>query len=114
MPARTPAIYGALLANFETPATNTVNVLGYLQSLAVLPVPRAWARARQGGRFVGVDERAYPADYAVLARYNPALRGLEGRWPVPPPLSWAQVESCLDRSGAARRPGISIWDAAEV
>lgn len=40
------------------------------------------ARARQGGRFVGVDERAYPADYAVLARYNPALRGLVGRWPV--------------------------------
>ena len=34
-------------------------------------------RRRQGG-FVGVDEKAYPVDFAVFARYHPALRAISG------------------------------------
>jgi hypothetical protein len=63
---------------------------------------------------VGVDEQAYLADFAVVARYNPALRRLDGRWPVPPPLRWGQVEEFLDQSGAARRSGVSISNATVV
>jgi hypothetical protein len=88
-----------------------------VHSIGLAPIER-WrtvlARARQRGRFVGVDEQAYPADFAVFARYNPALRRLNGRWPVPPPLGWDEVDEFLDRSGAARRLGVSISDATVV
>ena len=59
-----------------------------VRSIGLAPIER-WrtilARARQRGRFVGVDEQAYPADFAVFARYNPALRRIDGRRPMPPP-----------------------------
>jgi hypothetical protein len=72
------------------------------------------ARARQQGRFVGVDEQAYPADFAVFARYNPALRRIGGRRPMPTQLSWARIEDFLGRSLAPRRPGISICEVSTV
>jgi hypothetical protein len=88
-----------------------------VHSIGLAPIER-WrtllARAREGGRFVGVDEHAYPADFAVFARYNPALRRLDGRWPVPPPLSWGEVEDFLGQSDAARRSGVSIREVSNV
>jgi hypothetical protein len=76
--------------------------------LADRALARPLARARQDGSFVGVDEQPTRPLFAVLARYDPALRRLDGRWPVPPPLSWGEVEDLLGQSDAARRSGVSI------
>lgn len=88
-----------------------------VRSIGLAPIER-WrtilARARQRGRFVGVDEQAYPADFAVFARYNPALRRIDGRRPMPPPLSWAQVEAFLGQSLAPPRPKIRVREASTV
>lgn len=67
-------------------------------------------RAQHRGCFVGVDEKAYPADFAVYTRDHPALRNIPGRWPMPPPLRWAQFEAFLRESGADRRLGVVIRD----
>jgi len=86
-----------------------------VDSIGLAPIGR-WrgllARARAHGRFVGVDEEAYPADFATFARYQPALRALPGRFPLPPPLGWDQVETFLSRSDIAARAGVTIRDAA--
>ncbi len=49
------------------------------------------ARARRRGRFLGVDEDAYPADFASYARYGEALRGIPARYPLPGYLTLDQV-----------------------
>jgi len=69
-------------------------------------------RGRAHGRFVGVDEEAHPADFATFARYHPALHAFRGRFPLPPPLGWDQVETFLSRSDIAARAGVTIRDAA--
>jgi len=68
------------------------------------------ARARAHGRF-GVDEKAYPADFATSARYHSALRALRGRFPLPPPLRCDQLETFLAQSDVAARAGVTIRDA---
>ena len=82
-----------------------------VDSIGLTPIER-WrallARARRRGCFVGVDEKAYPADFAVFARYHPALREIPGRLPLPAPLSWAQFEAFARESGADRRTGVSL------
>ena len=84
-----------------------------VHSIGLTPIER-WrallARARRHGGFVGVDEKAYPADFAVFARYHPALRAIPGRFPLPPPLSWTQFETFLRESGADRRTGVKLRD----
>ena len=88
-----------------------------VHSIGLTPIER-WrallARARDRGCFVGVDEQADAADFAVFARYHPALRQIDGRWPVPPPLSGEQVEDFLRQSGAERRTGVTIRVASGV
>lgn len=52
--------------------------------------------------FVGVDERAFPRDFAVLVNYNEDLkRKITDRFPLPPPLSLslAQLDAFLSRAG---------------
>ena len=84
-----------------------------VDSIGLAPIER-WhsllARARQRGRFVGVDEKAFPADFAVFARYHPALRQIPGRYPLPAPLSWAQFQAFVRETGADRRAGVTIRD----
>jgi hypothetical protein len=88
-----------------------------VRSIGLTPIER-WrdllARARQRGRFVGVDEDAYPADFAVFARYHPALRAIPGRFPLPAPLSWAQFETFVRESGADRRAGVTMDNGSGV
>ena len=88
-----------------------------VDSIGLTPIGR-WrallARAKQRGCFVGVDEKAYPADFAVFARYHPALREIPGRYPLPAPLSWAQFEEFVRASGADRRTGVTIRDGSAV
>jgi len=86
-----------------------------VKSIGLTPIGR-WrtllARARQRGPFVGVDEKAYPADFAVFARYRPALREIPGRCLLPAPLSWAQFQAFVRESGADRRTGVTIQGPA--
>jgi len=54
------------------------------------------ARARRCGAFVGVDTRAYPRDFAVFVRYHTQLkRLLRERYPLPEPLTLAQLDAFL-------------------
>lgn len=86
-----------------------------VDSIGLAPIER-WrgllARARDRGRFVGVDEEAYPADFATFVRYHPALRAIPGRLPLPPPLGWDQIEAFLARDDLAARAGVTIRDVA--
>jgi hypothetical protein len=87
---------------------------GWRRSSAGAP---SWRVPRQGGRFVGVDEQAYPADFAMFARYDRALRRLDRRWPVPSPLSWGEVLGQSDAACRRRRQharGFQVPDPAVV
>ena len=50
------------------------------------------ARARQSGRFSGVDERRYPADLAAFARWRERLQESRPRHPVPQPMALSQLD----------------------
>lgn len=52
-------------------------------------------RARVRRRFVGVDEKACPRDFATFVRYYPALRAIPGRHPMPSPPGFDQFEAFL-------------------
>ena len=58
------------------------------------------AEARKTGSFLGVDERAYPSDFATLRRYHTALKALEPHLPLTAPLERAHFEEALRRSDA--------------
>lgn len=63
---------------------------------------RSLLRRARRGRFVGVDQHAYPQDFGTVARYNPALRRLPGpRFTMPPPLTLTDLDVFLDESGDA-------------
>jgi short-subunit dehydrogenase len=69
-----------------------------------LPSIRDWRtvleHAREGGSFVGVDEKAYPAHFAAFARYHTELRKVSARCPLPDPLSLDPFERFLKAAGA--------------
>ena len=70
-----------------------------VESIGLTPVQR-WhgilGRARNEGRFVGVDEAAYPRDLAVFVRYYFELqRQIRSRCPMPPPLALDQLDEFL-------------------
>jgi hypothetical protein len=45
---------------------------------------------------VGVDERAYPRDFAVFVRYDFDLkRKILSRYPIPPPLALNRLDEFL-------------------
>jgi hypothetical protein len=58
------------------------------------------ARARRSGSLLGVDPRAYPADFATFARYHPAIRALSPKCPLPQsPLRMDQLGEFVAESG---------------
>jgi hypothetical protein len=71
-----------------------------------LPAIGRWrslaARARRDGRLAAVDETAYPAHFAVFARYNAALRRLPRRHPLPPSLALEPTLAALADSPRLR------------
>jgi hypothetical protein len=57
------------------------------------------ARARNEGRFVGVDEDAYPRDFATFVRYHTDIKHLPARYPMPEPMVLEQLDKFLERAG---------------
>lgn len=58
-------------------------------------------RARRRGRFVGVDERAYPQDFAIFPRYRKAIQqAIAARYPMPRPLTLRELDAFLAEPGA--------------
>jgi hypothetical protein len=72
-----------------------------MESIGLAPIER-WqrllARGREPGSFLGIDPAAFPADFAVFARFSPALRGLPGRLPMPEPLSLRDLDAFLEQA----------------
>lgn len=57
-------------------------------------------RATAKGAFVGVDERAYPRDFAVYPGYSAAVRRqVRARYPMPAPLTLADLDRFLVEHG---------------
>ncbi|MBE1583507.1 hypothetical protein ACFPOI_32290 [Nonomuraea angiospora] len=57
------------------------------------------ARARKLGVFTGVDTRAYPRDFAGLARAHRELSRIRTTCPMPRPLEWPVAEEFLTGRG---------------
>jgi hypothetical protein len=55
----------------------------------------ALRRARKIGEFAGVDTRAFPRDFACLARAHRDLSRIRKRYPMPAPLPLADAEDFL-------------------
>lgn len=75
-----------------------------VESIGLTPMER-WRRilqrARQDSSFVGVDERAYPRDFAVFVRYYFDLqKKIHSRYPIPPPATLNQLDKFLEANGA--------------
>lgn len=57
-------------------------------------------RARGGG-FLGVDERAFPRDFAVLGRFHEAIAALPQRYPMPGYLTERELDRFLSETGGS-------------
>ncbi|WP_208636730.1 hypothetical protein [Caballeronia ptereochthonis] len=67
-------------------------------------------RAKREGRFLGVDARRYPRDFATFVRFGRALAQLGPRYDLPPPMPLAFFESALREHGA--KHGIVAHDCS--
>lgn len=70
-----------------------------VESVGLVPIDH-WRsvlyRARRRGDFLGVDERAYPRDFATFANYHADIpRKVAARYPLPGPLTLAQLDAFL-------------------
>lgn len=68
---------------------------------------RVLARARRAGWFAGLRPDEHPFDLAHLARYDDALREVPARYPLPGPLTLAELDGFL--AGAGRYEGVR-WE----
>jgi hypothetical protein len=69
-----------------------------IDSIGLAPIER-WqailARARLHGSFLGVDEQAFPRDFATFVYYYDAMQKLPDRYPLPEAVSLEQVKEFL-------------------
>jgi hypothetical protein len=77
-----------------------------VDSIGLMPIEQ-WRsvlnRARRTGGFLGVDERAFPRDFAVFVRFHRALKQLQPQYPLPKPLSLNALDEFLDSGGYGYR-----------
>jgi hypothetical protein len=68
-----------------------------------LPTIEEWetvlGRARREGRWLGADTAEFPMDYAQFATYHDAVQTIGSRYPLPGPLTLAQLRAFLDERG---------------
>jgi hypothetical protein len=78
-----------------------------VDSIGLVPI-QSWRaileRARRRSDFLGVDERAYPRDFAALVNYHADIgRKIAARYPLPGPLSLNQLDTFLQEAGPRYR-----------
>lgn len=69
-----------------------------VDSIGIAPIEQWRAllgRATKLGATTGVDERAFPRDFAVFARTHRALSRIRHRYPAPANLPWSAAEAVL-------------------
>lgn len=68
-----------------------------VESVGLAPIRRreALEQARKIGVFTGVDTRAYPRDFASLARSHRELAKIRTTYPMPLPMRWPVAEEFL-------------------
>ncbi|MGH7826272.1 MAG: hypothetical protein ACREQ7_14000 [Candidatus Binatia bacterium] len=76
-----------------------------VESIGLTPIER-WrrilGRANKAGKFVGVDESAYPRDFAIFVRYYFDLkRKIRSRYPMPPPVTLNQLDDFLQKAAGS-------------
>ncbi len=73
-----------------------------VDSIGLVPISqwrRLFARARQRGAFLGVDEASYPRDFAVFVRYHFEFqRMISARYPTPPALTFKELDEFLSQT----------------
>ena len=77
-----------------------------VNSVGLVPIERwrsLFGRALQAGRFMGVDEKAFPRDFAVFVRFHRALERLKPHYSLPAPLTLNELDEFLDRNEHAYR-----------
>jgi hypothetical protein len=69
-----------------------------IDSIGLAPIER-WqtilARARRHRSFLGVDERAFPRDFATFVRYHDAVQTIPDRYPLPEAVSLEQFKAFM-------------------
>ncbi len=68
------------------------------ESFDLAPIERWQAlldRALRDNTLVGVDERAFPIDFATYVRFQQALKRIPNHHPMPPSLSLEQLDEFL-------------------
>ncbi|MGE5525271.1 MAG: hypothetical protein ACM3SS_16275, partial [Rhodospirillaceae bacterium] len=78
-----------------------------VESIGLAPISR-WqsllAYATSRGAFTGVNVKSYPRDFAVFVRYyDDIVEQIESRYPLPPPLTLAELDLFIDSSPARYR-----------
>ncbi len=77
-----------------------------------LPEPGEWRsilrRARTEGTFIGADPPEFPMDYAQFSRYHTEVQKLPGRYPMPQPLGFDELDAFLDQAGEYE--GVQVTD----
>jgi len=78
-----------------------------VESIGLTPIDR-WRRilehAQKQGTFVGVNENAYPRDFAVFVRYHfDFKRKARSRYPMPPPVTLEQLDRFVEQSASRYR-----------
>jgi hypothetical protein len=70
-----------------------------VDSVGLVPIARwreALRRAERVGRFVGVDERAFPRDFAVFVRFHRDLQQVQPHYALPDPLTIGELDRFLE------------------
>jgi len=74
-----------------------------IDSIGLAPIER-WqailARARRHGSFLGVDERAFPRDFATFVYYHDAIQKIPERYPLPDAVPLEQVKAFLRQTAS--------------
>jgi hypothetical protein len=73
-----------------------------VNSVGLVPIERwrsIFDRARRTGGFMGVDEDAFPRDFAVFVRFHRALEQLEPHYSLPASLALNELDEFLSRGG---------------
>jgi hypothetical protein len=73
-----------------------------IESIGIAPIERWRAllkHARHGGSFIGVDEEAFPRDFATFVQYHKDMQKIPDRYPLPEPLTLMQLDRFRQQAG---------------